>query len=142
MKVTREVIYDLLPGYFSGEISPDTRTLVDEFLEQDPEFRQMMERFRLMFREPRPAGIAEPAGDKAAFERARSWLQKRSELRGYVVAFGVATVLVLLILIARLAWMPANGTIGIVFIALAFATTSLIAGIHLYMLKSGKPSGL
>jgi hypothetical protein len=34
MNVTRDVIYDLLPGYFSGDLSPDTRALVDEFLAQ------------------------------------------------------------------------------------------------------------
>ena len=38
MNVTRDVIYDLLPGYFAGDLSPDTRVLVDEFLAQDPEF--------------------------------------------------------------------------------------------------------
>ena len=38
MKITRDVIYDLLPGYFAGEVSGDTRTLIDEFLATDPEF--------------------------------------------------------------------------------------------------------
>lgn len=30
MKVTREVIYGLLPGYFAGDVSDDTRALVEE----------------------------------------------------------------------------------------------------------------
>ena len=38
MNVTREVINDLLPAYLYGEVSADTRALVEEFLEQDPEF--------------------------------------------------------------------------------------------------------
>jgi hypothetical protein len=38
MKVTREVIIDLLPAYLSNEASADTRVLVKEFFEQDPEF--------------------------------------------------------------------------------------------------------
>jgi len=38
MKVTREVIIDLLPAYLSNEASADTRVLVEEFFEQDPEF--------------------------------------------------------------------------------------------------------
>lgn len=38
MKVTREVITDLLPAYFSNEASADTRALVEEFFKQDPEF--------------------------------------------------------------------------------------------------------
>lgn len=37
MNVTREVVLDLLPVYLAGEASPATRTLVDEYLKQDPE---------------------------------------------------------------------------------------------------------
>ena len=37
MRVTREVINDLMPVYLSGEASPDTRTLVESFLGEDPE---------------------------------------------------------------------------------------------------------
>lgn len=134
MNVTRDVIYDLLPGYFSGDISPDTRALVDEFLQKDPEFSRMLERFRTVFREPRPAGPAMASlGDKEAFERARTWLQKRSELRGYTIAFGLAAVFVVLIALLR-ATAHANN-VGPWFIALAFAATSLIAGFQLARLK-------
>jgi hypothetical protein len=41
MKVTREVITDLLPAYLSNEASADTRTLVEEFFKQDPEFAEL-----------------------------------------------------------------------------------------------------
>ena len=37
MRVTRDVITDLLPAYFSGEASADTRQLVEEYLANDPE---------------------------------------------------------------------------------------------------------
>jgi hypothetical protein len=40
MNVTKEVIMDLLPLYLSGEGSPATRILVEEFLRQDPELAQ------------------------------------------------------------------------------------------------------
>ena len=39
MNVTREVIYDLLPAYFAGEASADTRALVEEFFATDAERR-------------------------------------------------------------------------------------------------------
>jgi len=42
MKVTREVITDLLPAYFSREASADTQALVEEFLKQDPEFAALV----------------------------------------------------------------------------------------------------
>jgi hypothetical protein len=38
MKVTREVITDLLPAYLSKEASADTCALIEEFFKQDPEF--------------------------------------------------------------------------------------------------------
>jgi hypothetical protein len=38
MKITREVITDLLPAYLANEASSDTRALVEEFFKQDPEF--------------------------------------------------------------------------------------------------------
>ena len=38
MKVTRDVISDLWPLYETGDASPDTRALVEAFLQQDPEF--------------------------------------------------------------------------------------------------------
>lgn len=40
MNVNREVILDLLPVYLAGEASPATRSLVEEFLAQDPELAQ------------------------------------------------------------------------------------------------------
>src|SRR5262245_14898219 len=45
MNVTREVILDLLPLYLAGEGSPDTRALVADYLERDPELaREVRER--------------------------------------------------------------------------------------------------
>lgn len=48
MNLTREVILDLLPVYLSGEASPATRALVEEFLQQDAELAQ---RIRLQWTE-------------------------------------------------------------------------------------------
>lgn len=38
--VTRDVISDIWPLYVSGDVSADTRRLVEEFLSGDPEFAQ------------------------------------------------------------------------------------------------------
>jgi hypothetical protein len=40
MTVTREVILDLLPVYLSGEASPATRALVEDYMKGDPELGQ------------------------------------------------------------------------------------------------------
>ena len=45
MTVTRDVILDLLPLYFAGQVSADSKTLVDEFLRTDPDFARMSQRF-------------------------------------------------------------------------------------------------
>lgn len=41
MEVTRDVILDLLPLYLADEVSPDTRALIDKYLETDPELAQL-----------------------------------------------------------------------------------------------------
>jgi len=43
MKITRDVITDLLPVYLSGEASADTKALVDSFLKDDPEFAKLID---------------------------------------------------------------------------------------------------
>ncbi|MBP6177372.1 MAG: hypothetical protein KA480_03550 [Anaerolineales bacterium] len=42
MKITRDIITDLLPVYLSGEASEDTRALVAEFLQQDTQFAELI----------------------------------------------------------------------------------------------------
>jgi anti-sigma factor RsiW len=49
MNITRNVVNDLLPVYLSGEASADTKTLIEEFLRQDPELSRMVEEQRREF---------------------------------------------------------------------------------------------
>jgi len=90
MKVTRDVVYDLLPTYFAGEASEDTRALLEEFFASDPEFGRMAERFRsLMTERPRVGGeAAETARAKIVFDRAR--MRFRLRLGAVVWALGAA----------------------------------------------------
>ena len=94
MMVTRDVIYDLLPSYFAGDATPDTRALVDGFLRDDPEFARMLERFRKIMDDRESGAPASAPSEKDAFDRARSFAQKESELRGYIVAFTLAALFV------------------------------------------------
>ena len=43
MKITRNVIIDLLPLYMADEVSADTRALVDSYLVTDPELAKIAE---------------------------------------------------------------------------------------------------
>ena len=43
MKITRDVIIDLLPLYLADEASEDTKALVERFLKQDPTLTQQIQ---------------------------------------------------------------------------------------------------
>lgn len=91
MKITRDVVYDLLPGYFAGEVSADTRTLIDEFLATDPEFARMTTRFRRLFDE-RASGSGATSPEHTQFERARSRAEARQILCAFTVAYTLAAI--------------------------------------------------
>ena len=44
MKVTRDVILDLLPSYLENDVSADTRILVEDYLATDQELANMAQR--------------------------------------------------------------------------------------------------
>lgn len=44
MQMNRSIIIDLLPAYFSGEASPETCSLVEEYFRQDPDFERIARR--------------------------------------------------------------------------------------------------
>jgi Predicted transmembrane transcriptional regulator (anti-sigma factor) len=90
MTVTRNVIYDLLPAYFAGEVSADTRTLVDEFLETDPELRRMADRFRERLQDRTGIDLSDAGSDREriVFQRAKARFKLRQATLAW--AFGAA----------------------------------------------------
>jgi len=44
MEISRNVILDLLPLYIADEASPETRALVEEYLDTDPELAKIADR--------------------------------------------------------------------------------------------------
>jgi anti-sigma factor RsiW len=52
MNITQDVITDLLSAYVSGEASADTKTLVDEFLREHPQFAAIVHAARRGASEP------------------------------------------------------------------------------------------
>ena len=87
MKVTREVIYDLLPAYFAGELSADSRTLIEEFFASDPEFGRMAERFRTLTADRSRPETARTAAQRewATFDRIRTRAVYRQLSAGYSI---------------------------------------------------------
>src|ERR1700685_4386211 len=87
MNVTREVILDLLPLYLSGEASPATRGLVEEYVKQDPELAQ---RIRLQWADNLakvvPTGLP-PDLELRSLRRTRSLLGLQRWLFGFGIFF-------------------------------------------------------
>jgi hypothetical protein len=79
MKLEREVIIDLLPAYFSGEASAATRTLVEQFFRENPDFEKSarsaagpLDSLKV------PPPRLDPEKEKLALERARLVNETRS----------------------------------------------------------------
>ena len=120
MTVTRDVIYDLLPGYFSGDASPDTRALVEAFFLTDPEFGRMARRFKTIKSERPDADALEADRAKAVFARARASMK----LKFSAVAFGLGGLfaLVMAVFVGDFSLRHPGLIIGVVFSGMAVAT--------------------
>jgi hypothetical protein len=122
MKITRDVVYDLLPSYFAGDASQDTRSLIEEFFASDPEFGRMAERFRRLLGQ-RPSGATDADRAKIVFERTRKSLQ----LRLAAMAWLFGSMLSLAMAAATpygggLSWRHPGVTLGAAFGAMAMLT--------------------
>ena len=83
MKVTRDVVKDLLTVYLAGDASPDTRVLVEDWLRTDPELARQAEQARGL---DLPALPALPQTiEKRALDRTRRHLRWRSVLLGFTI---------------------------------------------------------
>jgi anti-sigma factor RsiW len=130
MKVTRDVIYDLLPAYFAGDASDDTRALVEAYFESDPEFGRMAARFQMLVadrhRNDAAANADATARERDAFDCVRKAAQLPTQTRAAAAGFGFASLfsfgIAMLTWSDRLAWRNPGVLLGIVFGFMAVAT--------------------
>ena len=122
MNVTRDVIYDLLPSYFAGDASDDSRALIEAFFASDPEFGRMAQRFGALVAERPSSAATEADRAKLVFHRARA----RVRLRLAAIVWSVASVFPLaLAAVTGVGGHPFRHPgiiIGLVFGAMALAT--------------------
>jgi len=85
MKVTRDVIKDLLAVYMAGDASGDTREIVEEWLRSDPELAAQVSRARRI-ELPEVAGPP-PTAERRALDRTRRYLRGRSVVLGAAIYF-------------------------------------------------------
>jgi hypothetical protein len=105
MKVTRDVILDLLPLYLAEEASADTKALVREYLEGDPELaRAARESAARKLSEQTPAPLGKEKAMEA-YKEARHQLNKRIVTLAGIFAFStlaiVAAALIGILMLTR-----------------------------------------
>ena len=85
-EVTKDVVRDLLPVYLAGDASADTRAVVEAFLAQDAELRQIVEAAGTFSLPPLEA----PASlEMRSLERTRRLLGRKNFWLGFAVIFSL-----------------------------------------------------
>jgi len=90
MNVTRDVITDLLPLYYSKECSRDTKLLVEEYLRTNPDFEEQME---LLSQNPFPGSIPQQLNkedEMKSLTKTQRLLKWRSYVMGFAIFFSLA----------------------------------------------------
>jgi anti-sigma factor RsiW len=91
MTISRDVILDLLPLYFSNEASQDTRALIEEHLERDPDLAKLAKQWQ----DRLPASPPPPVNQDAqaiAFSEAKRQIANRVITVAAVVAIGTLAI--------------------------------------------------
>jgi ferric-dicitrate binding protein FerR (iron transport regulator) len=89
MNVTKEIINDLIPLYAANECSADTRALVEEYLQRNP---QQAEEFQRVMETSVPEAVpsANSLDEVRSFREARRRLRRRSWLMAFGIFFSLA----------------------------------------------------
>jgi hypothetical protein len=91
MNITRDVMSDMLPVYFSGEASEDTKRLMEEYFRANPDFERIARKAVTPLEELRSAAPVLPAAERE--KQDLEWV--REELFRRQVAFGLALLFTL-----------------------------------------------
>jgi len=88
MNVTKDIINDLIPLYVANECSADTRTLVEEYLQQHPEEAVKLQRI-INTAVPDAVPLAKNLDEVRAFREARRRLRLRSSVMALAIFFSL-----------------------------------------------------
>ena len=93
MEITRNVILDLLPLYLADEVSPDTRALVEKYLETDPELANVAKETAAMeFSEDIPVPVSKE-DQMEAYKEAKRLLFQRTVMWAGLIAVALLSCL-------------------------------------------------
>jgi anti-sigma factor RsiW len=96
MKITRDVIQDLLPLYLANEVSDDTRALVEDYLENDPELAAQIKEYEADSTQTEIPVPLTPDNEMEAYQQAQRWLA----IRTVIIAIFIAAICIIPILVA------------------------------------------
>lgn len=94
MDITRNVILDLLPLYLAGEVSSDSRALVEEYLESDLELANVAKQLAAA---EKPKKIPAPVVQEDSMG-----LYRRARFRTFVFAIALAGIISVVLLVTIL----------------------------------------
>jgi hypothetical protein len=95
MNVTREVMTDLLPVYFSGEASEDTKQLVEIYFRENPDFERIARSAEIPLEQLRRTApvAAEAEREKRDLQWARKEFLRRRVVFGVALLFTCAPLM-------------------------------------------------
>jgi hypothetical protein len=88
MNVTKDIINDLLPLYAANECSGDTRTLVEEYLQRNPQLAEELRRI-MNTSFPHSSPPNKNLDEARSLREARRRLRRRSWLMGFAIFFSL-----------------------------------------------------
>jgi hypothetical protein len=89
MKITEEVINDLLPLFFANECSSDTKKFVEEYFQEHPEFEQQSrQNYKDPFAENNVPSLT-PTEEVRTLKSTRRWMKVRSFVLAFAIFFSL-----------------------------------------------------
>ena len=89
MTITRDVINDLLPLYFSKECSKDSQILVEDYLKSNPDLEKEIKQFS---KNPLPSTLLRTPEEEIelnSLKKTRRLLKMRSYFMGFAIFFSL-----------------------------------------------------
>jgi hypothetical protein len=89
MTISKNVINDLLPLYFSNECSTDTKQLIENYLKSNPDFEKEIKQFS---RNPLPNTLPQTLEEEIemkSLKKTRRLLKMRSYFMGFAIFFSL-----------------------------------------------------
>lgn len=105
MEITRDVILDLMPLYVAGEVSDDTRTLVEAYLADHEDVQRLYENAQKTDLKEVPMSNA-PDASMEAYQKANKWMVIRTLVLAAIISVSLLAFLALAGALAAFFFIP------------------------------------